>query len=101
MKKCPYCAEEIQDDAIVCKYCKSDLTKLTPSTKSVQTIELTSKKYKKKYLYSSLLIVIGLMMTIGGFGRGSTAAGVIGSFLMLIGIILFIVTKVQVWWHHK
>lgn len=73
MKKCPYCAEEIQDDAIYCRWCKHDLTGSNPSdknkrvastSKSTQDMEIAEKQKKKRW--GVFWRALGFGLLIGG-----------------------------------
>jgi len=54
MKKCPFCAEEIQEEAIKCRFCGEFLD------------EAARAKPKTKWYYSASFIVIALLV-VGPF----------------------------------
>ena len=50
MKKCPFCAEEIQDEAVKCRFCGEFLD------------ESYKPKPKTKWYFSTSAVVIGLLL---------------------------------------
>jgi len=95
MKKCPFCAEEIQDQAVFCKHCNSSLVNPAPSKivkaekRQESTKDLSSKNL---FIIGGGLWVLGIVMQISGLtmlGWLST----VGFIVVIIAVVVYFKEK--------
>jgi uncharacterized membrane protein YvbJ len=68
MKTCPYCAESIQDAAVVCKHCGRDLTGKAPAVVKVRQADWISTTAKWGVTIF-LILIVGGMLVQACFGK--------------------------------
>jgi len=94
---CPECHAQVSDQAGSCIKCGFPFKALAAQKSRVQTIEQTGKKYKRVTLFSLFGSFVGIIIIIGSHSDSLLS---FGFFLIIAGLLIWLVNATLSWWHH-
>ena len=104
---CPECNNQVSSTAEACPHCGAPIVGAEENNAAgapIKTIQETSKKLKLQILISSVIFWVGivwLFIEVNKTIDSGAAPSQIPSFLLLIGMVWYITTRVRIWWHHR
>lgn len=87
---CPDCGVKVSDAAPACPKCSRPM--------KATTIEATGKQWKVGQLIGGIVLVFGILGIVGSANNPEAASG--GVMFTMLGLFLFIASRVGAWWHH-
>lgn len=94
--KCSECEKEVSNKAVVCPGCGAPFESeaIGSGVKRLTTTQRTSKSIKLQGALAVIMTIVGLYLMV------EHPDGENYTFIVLIGLIWFIMNRIRKWWHH-
>lgn len=104
---CPECNNQVSNTAEACPHCGAPISGAKEGHAAgvqIKTIQETSKRLKLHVLFSAFLFWGGLLWILLASNSSQNNAddpNLTPAFMVLLGMVWYVTTKIRIWWHHK